>query len=139
MNWLEEVLALGTALRAANVEYAFCGEVAAALHGDGRAGDHIDLMVERDSVAAASVAAATCGFHSRHAHFDPRAANAQFRAIKASPSGQSRLMFDLLMVNDGNRAAWETRTEVMTPKGGVFVVSRDALYTLRRLAGQLLP
>src|ERR1041385_8650325 len=62
MNLTEEFTALVESLQAANVEFAVCGGMAMALHGQPRFTNDVDFLIQAADLPIAVDAATQCGF-----------------------------------------------------------------------------
>lgn len=132
MDLFEELVALIDALESRRIEYAVCGGLAMAIWGLPRATVDIDLLIERDSLAAVEEVAASLGyrFKANPMTFSDGAIVIH-RVTKIDPDGGDVLMLDLLLVTPAISEAWQNRTRVEWDRGVISVVSRDGLAALK--------
>jgi hypothetical protein len=137
---ITELADLVGALERDAVGYAVCGGLALAVHGHVRATDDIDLLVPADQVAAAMRAARTVGFDvpGPRLKFGLRTGNPREvqRISKLDPDTGELLILDLLIVSPDLEAVWSGRVRLPWLDQPLYVVSRDGLATMKRIAGR---
>lgn len=115
MNLVDELLALAAALDAAAVDYCVCGGVAVAIHGHPRFTKDIDVLVLPSDLESV---------REREVH----------RVSKAE--GANVLTLELLIVGPSTLDAWNSRQRVAWLDRSLWVVSREGLMSMKRLAGR---
>jgi hypothetical protein len=132
LDLFEELVALIDALESRRIEYAVCGGLAMAIWGLPRATVDIDLLIERESLAAIEEVAASLGyiFKANPMNFHGGAIVIH-RVTKIDPAGGDVLILDLLLVTSAVVDAWENRTRVEWDRGVISVVSREGLAKLK--------
>jgi hypothetical protein len=128
----EEFLKLNAALREAGVDYALCGGVAMSAHGYIRATEDIDLLIEPDSLPAVRRITAALGYRHSGPELVFKSGVKLVRLIKIFPGSEDYLVLDLILVDDHNRAHWQSRQQLRLPSGTVSVVSKEALIAMKR-------
>jgi hypothetical protein len=130
-----ELRALVQAFDDAGIDYALCGGLALAVHGVPRATRDIDLLAQPADLDRIREVARGCGFtiEALPMHFSSSGLSVQ-RFSKLG--GAHPLMLDILLVNEALEPVWRARTRVAYEDGGVSVVSRQGLITLKLSAGR---
>jgi hypothetical protein len=135
----EEFKSIVSALEEHGIDYAVCGGLAMAVHGLPRATVDIDLLILAESLEEAKSVARSLGYtiEAQPMNFHKGAIEIR-RLSKIDPSDGDLLMIDFLLVTPAVAAAWNNRIRVASPKGSVFVVSREGLIVLKsfRRSGQ---
>lgn len=103
-----------------------------AAHGYVRATEDIDLMVEPGSLPTIRRVVAALGYRWSGPEIQFRSGTKMARLLKTFPGTDGYLVLDLVLVNDQNRAIWESRCPVKMPVGTVNVISVEALKTMKR-------
>ncbi|MEZ6059475.1 MAG: hypothetical protein R3C19_03840 [Planctomycetaceae bacterium] len=139
MNLKKELFAVLDALESATVKYAVCGGIAVAIHGFPRATRDLDVIIQEDDLARAETALQEIGF-TVPAGIIPFGTGTQdvrkvFRISK--PMGSEFLTLDLLLITPVLNDVWESRIELELDSRTVWVVSRDGLAKMKRMAGRL--
>jgi hypothetical protein len=132
LDLYEELVALIDALESKRIDYGVCGGLAMAIWGLPRATVDIDLLIERESLAAVEEVAALLGytFKANPMTFSDGAIVIH-RVTKIDPDGGDVLMLDLLLVTPAVADAWQNRTRVEWDQGLMSVVSREGLAKLK--------
>lgn len=131
----DELDALTKSLHTASVPYAVCGALALAIHGHPRATRDIDLLTDPEHVEPLKLVA-------RAHHFTLVAlpmtfASSGITVHRVSRVEGARLLTLDILVGDGPLApVWQTREEVQTERGPLWVVSRRGLVTMKLAAGR---
>jgi hypothetical protein len=131
---LHEFKSITSALNDAGIDYAVCGGWAMAIHGLPRATMDIDLLVLADDVKRIWEIAKGIGFdvEGLPLHFD-----IEIRRIsKIDAESKKLITLDLLLVANNIEDVWANREEVKWREGTTWVVSKDGLVKLKRLAGR---
>ncbi len=132
LDLFEELVTLIDALESRRIDYAVCGGLAMAIWGLPRATVDIDLLIERESLAAVEDVAASLGyrFKANPMTFSDGAIIIH-RVTKIDPEGGDVLMLDLLLVTPAIADTWQNRIRVEWDRGVMSVVSREGLATLK--------
>ena len=132
----DELRKLVELLEAEMIDYALCGGLAMAVHGQPRATIDIDLLILSESSEKLIAAAAALDYRIRG--LDMSFANGVIeirRVSKIDPVAGDLLSLDLLLVTAPILTVWESRIEVSWEGGKLAVVSPDGLIALKRLRG----
>ncbi|MBI5512514.1 MAG: hypothetical protein HY909_02025 [Deltaproteobacteria bacterium] len=135
MELLEEFGALVTTLELEGIDYAVCGGLALAIHGLPRATKDIDLLLRPEDLPRVRVVVGRLGFDLEAApmHF----ASSGMDLVRVSKAVERDVMvLDLLLVNAALESSWHSRLRLPWGRGGVWVVSRDVLISLKLAAGR---
>ncbi len=132
LDLFEELVTLIDSLESRRIDYAVCGGLAMAIWGLPRATVDIDLLIERESLAAVEDVAASLGyrFKANPMTFSDGAIIIH-RVTKIDPEGGDVLMLDLLLVTPAIADTWQNRIRVEWDRGVMSVVSREGLATLK--------
>ena len=140
LDLVAELEALVDALDREGVEYALCGGLALGLHGHPRATMDIDLLVRPEQLADAIRVATSNGFDvpARKMVFGLKAGLRREvqRVSKVDPESNDLMPLDFLLVNPELEEVWRTRTAFDVGGHRMFVVSREGLATMKRIAGR---
>lgn len=131
---LDEFKSITSALNAAGIEYAVCGGWAMAIHGLPRATMDIDLLVLAEDIGRLWEIAKEIGYdvEGLPLHFD-----IEIRRIsKIDRESKKLITLDLLLVADNTLDIWAAREEVKWREGSTWVVSKDGLIKMKRIAGR---
>lgn len=135
LELFDESRSLLRALDEDGVAYALAGAVALAVHGAVRATTDIDLLVQPAALEAALRTARRCGFTV--AALPMRFADGmEVRRLTKLDEDGDALTVDFLLVDENLRSVWESRIEVATEFGSVWVVSREGLIQMKIWAGR---
>lgn len=122
------------------VDYALCGGLALAIHKRPRYTDDIDLLVPREELDRARVAARNSGFDIPAGPMVFGLAQGQRREIarisKLDPDTNELLTLDLLVVEPELQSVWDSRVLAGFRGRDIIVVSRQGLVTMKRIAGR---
>jgi hypothetical protein len=129
-----ELEAITRALEDGQIDYALCGGIAVAVHGYPRATVDIDLIVTRESLAAALAVARGLGYlvEAGPMRF---ASGVEVRRVSRLESGEV-FTLDLMPVTGVLEDVWQGRQQVSWRGRPLRVVSRDGLIKMKRLAGR---
>lgn len=138
MNLVTELHAIAAALAGAGVRHAICGGVAVTIHGATRSTKDIDILVAPADVEAALEAVRPIGyrFPALPMVFDegtPRERHVQ-RVSKVE--GDEHLVLDLLLERGAFAGLLANPVEVVLPQGALWVVPREVLFAMKRMAGR---
>lgn len=138
MNLVTELHAVSAALARAGLRHAICGGVAVTIHGATRSTKDIDILIAPEDVAAAldAVRPLGYGFAALPMVFDegtPRERHVQ-RVSKVE--GGEHLAVDFLLARAAFAGLLANPVEVVLPDGPLWVVPRDVLLAMKRLAGR---
>jgi len=130
----DELKALIWSLNDNRVAYALCGGLALAVHGLTRATVDIDLLIPRESLAAAKYVAHELGYTIDAALMNFAGGAVEIRGVlKVDSDSGETLMLDFLLVSEALPKVWETREKVEWEQGSLWVVSRSGLVALKSL------
>ncbi len=126
-----ELDAIIAALTRAGIDYAVCGGLAMAIHGQPRATIDIDLLIRPEDEVRIYAAVEPLGFRikAKPMHFAGGTMEIR-RVTKIDPDGET-LMLDLLLVTPAFEDTWQSRRTVEWRDHIVFVVSREGLIALK--------
>jgi hypothetical protein len=135
LDLYDEFKVLISALTLRKIDYALCGGLAMAVHGIQRATVDIDLLIPTTALDKAKDVARDLGFTAEALPmtFSGKAVEIH-RTSKIDPDSGDVLMIDFLLVTPQIMNAWKTKTEVEWENGKLWVVSREGLIELYRLA-----
>ncbi len=138
MNLVDELYSIARALREAGVEYAICGGVAVTIHGYARATKDIDLLVAPRDLPKALEVVRTLGYVIPAQPMTFGAGTASERHVQRVTKVEERdlLTLDLLSADSAYEGLLAGRVELPFSEGVVFVVSRESLLRMKRLAGR---
>lgn len=131
---LGEFKSITEALNAAGIEYAVCGGWAMAIHGLPRATKDIDLLILSEDLDRVLNVARKCGFgvEGLPLRFDIEIT----RISKIDKENKQLVTLDLLLVSEEHREIWAGRQKIGWKEGETYVVSRQGLIQMKRLAGR---
>jgi hypothetical protein len=138
VNLVAELHAVSAALARAGLRHAICGGVAVTIHGATRATKDIDILIAPGELPAALEAVRPIGyqFAALPLVFDegtPRERHVQ-RVSKIE--GGEHLVLDFLLERGAFAGLLANPVEVSLPDGPLWVVPREVLVTMKRLAGR---
>jgi hypothetical protein len=138
VNLVDELRDLLESLNGAGVEYAVCGGIAVAIHGYPRFTKDIDLLIRASDLDQVRTAARARGFALEGGRLcfgaGTRSEREVFRLSKAD--GPDFLTLDLLLVGSALNDVWSSRQRVEWRGQQVWVVSREGLVRMKRMAGR---
>ena len=132
---LEEFKSITEALNDAGIDYAVCGGWAMAIHGLPRATIDIDLLIAADDLERVWALAKDNSYdvEGLPLHFGP----IEIRRISKLDTETKRLYtLDFLLVTDELREIWATRQRITWDEGITWVVSKEGLIDLKKIAGR---
>ena len=138
MNLVDELHAITAALERAGIEHAVCGGVAVTVHGATRSTKDIDILIGPDDVPAALDAVRPIGyvFAALPMVFDAATERERHVQRVSKIVGDEHLALDLIVADASLVGLLEGRLEIVVPEGRLWVVSREALLQMKRLAGR---
>ncbi len=131
----EELAALTRSFDDARIPYAVCGALALALHGHPRATRDIDLLTDPEHVDALKAVARAHRFTLEALPMTFRSSGITIHRLSRM-SGTQLLTLDVLIGDGPLAAVWESRERRETGRGGIWVVSRQGLITMKLAAGR---
>jgi hypothetical protein len=137
MYLLDEFTALVNALEAEQIDYATCGGIAMAIHGFVRATTDIDIVINEKDLGRAFVVARSRGYDIEGLPLNFKDEDVKIRRIsKIDKTTKDLITLDLLLVTDAMADVWAGRQLVEWDSGHAWVVSREGLIKMKRLAGR---
>jgi hypothetical protein len=138
LDIVEELGLALDALRRDSVPHALCGGFAVAVHGVPRATKDIDFLVPEHDVAQAEKTLKSIGFTLSAGPIPFGTGTPKERRIHRVTKVErgEHLTIDLLAVTDVFTDVWRSRLEVAWEGRVLFVVSREGLIAMKRLAGR---
>ena len=133
---LDELSNLISALNENGVEYAVCGGLSMAIHGFARATLDIDLLIRAESLEKAYKIAETKGFDIRGLDISFKERAVEIRRVSKIDDTGEVLSLDLLLVTPQVEDVWATREGIDFLGSRLWVVSREGLIKMKRLAGR---
>lgn len=124
----------------AGIEFAVCGGIAVAIYGHPRFTSDIDFLVRPEDLDAARVTARSVGFDvpARKTVFGLAAGkpHEMQRVSKLDDATGEMLSLDLLLVAPVLEPVWAARREMMLRGRKLWIVSREGLLLMKRLAAR---
>lgn len=140
LDIIAELEGLVDALAAARIDYALCGGLALGILGHPRMTKDIDLLVRSEDVQRALQVATKRGFDVPARPMVFKAGqpdeHRMHRLSKLDPDSNALLPVDFLVVMPVFETVWAGRVELPRRDGTIWVVSREGLATMKRLAGR---
>jgi hypothetical protein len=138
MNLVDELHAIGGALRNAGIPHAVCGGIAVTIHGATRSTKDIDVLVAREHVARILEIVRPLGyeFAALPMAFDRGTDRERHVQRVSKVEGEHHMILDLLIAEASFAGFLDDRIQVVLPEGPLSVVSRPTLVRMKRLAGR---
>jgi hypothetical protein len=140
LDLIAEMEALVDGFQREHVEYAVCGGLALGLHGHPRATMDIDFLVRAEQLADGMRIARGLAFDipARKMTFGLAAGTPREvqRLSKLDTETGSLLSLDLLVVSSDLEEVWSARIRVGSRDRELWIVSREGLATMKRMAGR---
>lgn len=140
LDLIAELQALIGAFEREGVQYAVCGGLAVAVHGHPRATMDIDVLVRSEQLADAMAVVRGAGFDvpGRRMVFGLRsgAPREVQRLSKLDPDTNALMSVDMIVVGDSLESVWAGRVVAPWQGHDVWIVSRDGLIAMKRIAGR---
>lgn len=133
---LDELSQLISALNENQLEYAICGGLALAIHGFVRATLDIDILIQPDSLKKAYKVGVERGFDIRKLDISFKKSAVEIRRVSKIDAQGEVLSLDLLLVTPQIGDVWESRETINFLGNKLFVVSREGLVKMKKLAGR---
>ncbi|MBA3463545.1 MAG: hypothetical protein H0T46_26550 [Deltaproteobacteria bacterium] len=140
MNIVDELTAIGRALRTAGIPYAVCGGIAVTAYGATRSTKDIDIVIDRAHLAAVLTAVLPLGYNipAGPMTFSPGTANERHVQRVNKIVGAEHLVLDLLLAEAAYAGVLDDRVDIDLPGGTLTFVSRETLLRMKRLAGRAI-
>jgi len=117
------------------IDYALCGGIAMAVHGQPRATVDIDIMISEDSLDRVVQLAGNLGYTIRG--LDMNFGEIKIRRVsKLDSATKDLLTLDMLIVTSQIQKIWKTRIKANLEGGKLSVVSKEGLIALKKIAGR---
>ncbi len=138
MNLVDELHAIAAALTTAAIPYAVCGGVAVTVHGATRSTKDIDVLVAPEDLARVLEVVRPLGymFAALPMVFEEGTVRERHVQRVSKIVGGEHLVLDLLLTIASFTGLLRDRVEVALPEGTLWVVSRESLVRMKRLAGR---
>ncbi len=138
MNLVDELHAISAALGRARIRHAVCGGVAVTIHGATRSTKDIDILIAPTDVDKALDAVRSVGykFAALPLVFDEGTARERHIQRVSKVEGGEHLVLDLLLEQAAFAGLLANPVEVVLPEGRLWVVPRDVLLRMKRMAGR---
>lgn len=137
MYLLDEFTELVKALESDGIEYATCGGIAMAIHGFVRATKDIDIVINERDLDRAFAVARSRGYDVEGLPLNFKDQDMKIRRIsKVDKEARELITIDFILVTDSMRDVWDDRQKVEWESGAAWVVSREGLIKMKRLAGR---
>jgi len=138
VNLVIELHAVARALVGAKVRHAICGGVAVTIHGATRSTKDIDILVATSDLETALEAVRPIGykFAALPLVFDEGTARERHVQRVSKIDGGEHLVVDFLLERAAFAGLLANPVEVDLPEGPLWVVSRDVLLQMKRMAGR---
>jgi hypothetical protein len=133
---LDELSGLISAFDENGVEYAVCGGLSMAIHGFARATLDIDVLIRGESLEKAYKIAETKGFDIRGLDISFKERAVEIRRVSKIDDNGEVLSLDLLLVTPQIEDVWATKESIDFLGRKLWVVSREGLIKMKRLAGR---
>jgi len=131
---LDELRSLVAVLDEQEVDYALCGGMAMAVHGQQRTTIDIDLLILSDSLEKIYALARTLGYNIRGKEMSFAGGAVEIRRVSKIDQDDGELLsLDLLLVTPETLPAWESRVKAEWEDGKLSVVSVRGLIALKQL------
>jgi hypothetical protein len=138
VNIVTELHAVAAALTRAGIRHAVCGGVAVTIHGATRSTKDIDILIRPFDVDQALDAVRPLGykFAALPLVFDEGSARERHVQRVSKIEGQQHLVLDFLLETAAFSGLLANPMEVSLPEGPLWVVPRDVLVAMKRMAGR---
>ncbi len=138
VNLVDELWTVAHVLQDAGVAYAVCGGIAVTIHGAVRTTKDLDLLIAPADTARVMELVRPCGYRFAALPMTFDAGTPKERHVQriSKVEDGEHLILDLLLAEGAFADALRTRIEVPLEEGNLWVVSREALLQMKRLAGR---
>jgi len=129
-----ELAAIADVLTSRGIEHCVCGALALAVHGKPRATKDIDVVVAPASIDGAKTALRAIGYDVAAAPMTFRSGVTVHRISRVE--SKELMMLDLIVADGPLAGVLDSRIQVDWGSRRLWVVSRDGLVAMKRLAGR---
>jgi hypothetical protein len=138
MNLVTELHAVAAALAKAGIRHAICGGVAVTIHGAVRSTQDIDILMAPADVDRALDAVRPLGykFAALPLVFDEGTDRERHVQRVSKIDGGEHLVLDFLLEGAALAGMLANAIEIELAEGPLWVVSRDVLLRMKRMAGR---
>jgi len=138
VNLVTELHAIAAALAGAGIRHAICGGVAVTIHGAVRSTKDIDILIAPADVEAALEAVRPLGykFAALPVVFNEGTDRERHVQRVSKIEQGEHLVLDLLLEQAAFAGLLANPVELVLPQGPLWVVSREVLFAMKRLAGR---
>jgi hypothetical protein len=138
VNIVTELHAVAAALARAGIRHAVCGGVAVTIHGATRSTKDIDILIAPADVERALEAVRPLGykFAALPLVFDEGTARERHVQRVSKIEDREHLVLDFLLEKAAFAGLLANPVEVDLPGGRLWVVPRDVLVEMKRMAGR---
>ncbi len=133
---LDELSQLISALEDGGIEYAVCGGLALTIHGFPRATFDIDVLIRPESLEKAYEIAAKFEYDIRGLDMSFKERAVEIRRVSKIDEDGEVLPLDFLLVTPKVEDVWETREKLIWQDKALWIVSREGLIKMKKLAGR---
>jgi hypothetical protein len=133
---LDELSQLISALDENGIEYAVCGGLALTIHGFPRATFDIDILIRPESLEKAYEIAAKYGYDIRGLDMSFKERAVEIRRVSKIDDDGEVLSLDYLLTTPQVEDVWETREILNWQDKNLWIVSREGLIKMKKLAGR---
>ena len=133
---LDELSNIISALNENEIEYAVCGGLALTIHGFPRATFDIDVLIRPESLEKAYEIAARFEYDIRELDMSFKERAVEIRRVSKIDEDGEVLPLDFLLVTQHVKDVWETREKLIWQNRELWIVSRDGLIKMKKLAGR---
>jgi hypothetical protein len=138
VNLVTELHAVCAALVRAQIRYAICGGVAVTIHGATRSTKDIDILIAPTDVDKALDAVRAIGykFAALPLIFDEGTVRERHVQRVSKIEDGEQLLLDFLLERNAFTGMLANTVEVVLPEGPLWVVPREVLLAMKRMAGR---
>ena len=138
MNLVAELHAVVAALVRSGIRHAICGGVAVTIHGATRSTKDIDILIAPADVEKALDVVRPLGyrFAALPLVFDEGSARERHVQRVSKIEGGEHLVLDFLLEQNAFAGLLANPVEVVLPEGPLWVVPREVLLAMKRMAGR---
>lgn len=138
MNLVSELHTVAAALVRAGIRHAICGGVAVTIHGATRSTKDIDILIAPADVEKALDVVRAIGyrFAALPLVFDEGTARERHVQRVSKIEGGEHLVLDFLLEQNAFAGLLANPVEVVLPEGSLWVVPREVLLAMKRMAGR---
>jgi hypothetical protein len=138
VNLVSELHTVAAALVRAGIRHAICGGVAVTIHGATRSTKDIDILIAPADVEKALDVVRAIGyrFAALPLVFDEGTARERHVQRVSKIEGGEHLVLDFLLEQNAFAGLLANPVEVVLPEGSLWVVPREVLLAMKRMAGR---